>query len=145
MIRHDLHDILYPAIQRRTNLHEYLRGNMSVPSHFDDGCWADTSSLAQVFFLHVLIDEQLPEFFIIHRHKISPPYRYTKKCSAAWQSIRPIVAILPEPIPTLASVVYYDSIFRRKKQENGGISRFLQKIKTIRIALKFPRDAELAS
>lgn len=30
------------------------------------------------------------------------------------------------PIPTLASVVYYDSIFRRKKQENGGISRFLQ-------------------
>ena len=62
MIRHDLHDILYPAIQRRTNLHEYLRGNMSVPSHFGDGCWADTSPLAQVFFLHVLIDEQLPEF-----------------------------------------------------------------------------------
>ena len=56
-----------------------------------------------------------------------------------------IAPILPGPIPTLASVVYYDSIFRRKKQENGGISRFLQKIKTIRIALKFPRDADLAS
>jgi hypothetical protein len=49
------------------------------------------------------------------------------------------------PIPTLASVVYYDSIFRRKKQENGGISRFLQKIKTIRIAIKFNPDADLAS
>ena len=30
------------------------------------------------FFLHVLINEQLPELFITHRHKISPPYRYTK-------------------------------------------------------------------
>jgi hypothetical protein len=92
----------------------------------------------------MLIDKHLPEFFITHRYKISSPYRY-KKCPVAWQSIRPIVAILPEPIPTLASVVYYDSIFRRKKQENGGISRFLHKIKTIRIAIKFPRDADLAS
>ena len=49
------------------------------------------------------------------------------------------------PIPTLASVVYYDSIFRRKKQENGGISRFLHKIKTIRIAIKFNPDADRAS
>ena len=78
MIRHDLHDILYPAIQRCANLYEYFCSDMSVPSHFGDGCWADTSPLAQVFFLHVLIDEQLPEFFITHRHKISPPYRYTK-------------------------------------------------------------------
>ena len=34
--------------------------------------------ISEGFFLHVLIDEQLPEFFITHRHKISPPYRYTK-------------------------------------------------------------------
>ena len=117
---------------------------MSVPSHLGDRCWADARLFTQILFLHVLIDEQLPEFFITHRYKISSPYRY-KKCPAAWRSIETIASILPEPIPTLASVVYYDSIFRRKKQENGGISRFLQKIKTIRIAIKFPRDADLAS
>ena len=33
----------YPTIQRRTNLHEYLRGNMPVPPHLSDRCWADTS------------------------------------------------------------------------------------------------------
>ena len=68
-IRHDFHDILNLAIQRCTNLHEYLRGDMPIPSHFSDGCWADTHLFTQVFFLHVFIDEQLPEFFITHRHK----------------------------------------------------------------------------
>ena len=52
----------YPTIQRRTNLHEYLRGDMSVPSHLGDRCWADARLFTQVLFLHVLIDEQLPEF-----------------------------------------------------------------------------------
>ena len=42
---------------------------MPIPSHFSDGCWADTHLFTQVFFLHVFIDEQLPEFFITHRHK----------------------------------------------------------------------------
>ena len=68
----------YPTIQRGTNLHEYLCGNMPVPPHLGDRCWANTCLFTQVLFLHVLIDEQLPEFFITHRHKISPPYRYTK-------------------------------------------------------------------
>ena len=63
MIRHDLHNILYPTIQRCANLHENLRGDMSVPSHFGDGCWADARLFTQVFFLPVLIDEQFPEFF----------------------------------------------------------------------------------
>lgn len=107
----NIRDILNSTIQRRTNLHEYLCGNMPVPPHLGDRCWANTCLFTQVLFLHVLIDEQLPEFFITHRHKISPPYRYTKKCSAAWQSIRSIAAILPRPIPTLDSVVYNDSTF----------------------------------
>ena len=111
MIRHNLHDILDPAIQCRTNLHEYLRGDMTIPPHFGDGCWADARLFTQVFFLHVLIDEQFPEFFITHRHKYFL-HADIQKCSAAWQSIRSIAAILPRPIPTLDSVVYNDSTFR---------------------------------
>lgn len=68
-IRHNFHNILNPTIQRRTNLHEYLCGDMPISSHLGDGSWADTRLFTQVFFLHVLIDEQLPEFFITHRHK----------------------------------------------------------------------------
>ena len=41
-IRHNLHDIFYPAIQRSANLRKNLRGNMPVPPHLSDGCWADT-------------------------------------------------------------------------------------------------------
>ena len=78
MIRYNLHNILNSTIQCRTNLHEYLSRDMTIPSHLGNRCWADTSLFTQVFFLHILIDKQLPEFFITHRHKISPPYRYTK-------------------------------------------------------------------
>ena len=59
----------YPTIQRRTNLHEYLCGDMPIPAHFGDGSWADTRLFTQVFLFHVFIDKQLPEFFITHRHK----------------------------------------------------------------------------
>ena len=78
IIRHDFHNVLNPAIQSGTNPHEYFRGNMPIPSHLGNGSWADARLFTQVFFLHVFIDKQLPEFFITHRHKISPPYRYTK-------------------------------------------------------------------
>ena len=46
-----------------------------------------------------------------------------KKCSAAWQSIQSIAAILPRPIPTLDSVVYNDSTFGQEKQENDKYAR----------------------
>ncbi|MBS5689651.1 MAG: hypothetical protein KHW95_05305, partial [Firmicutes bacterium] len=46
-----------------------------------------------------------------------------EKCSAAWQSIRSIAAILPRPIPTLDSVVCNDSTFGQEKQENDKSAR----------------------
>ena len=48
-----------------------------------------------------------------------------QKCSATWQSIRSIAAILPMPIPTHDSVVFDDSTFRQKKQENDKFARIL--------------------
>ena len=83
---------------------------MSVPSHLGDGCWADTSSLAQVFFLHVLIDEQLPEFFITHRHKYLLRTDIQKMlCRLAEHSV--YCSHTAKAYPTLDSVVYNDSTF----------------------------------
>ena len=54
--------------------------------------------------------------FLTYRDKsLIPIY---KKCPAIWQSIRSISAMLPRAIPTLDSVVYYDSTFGQVKQEN---------------------------
>ena len=77
-VRYDLHNILNTAIQCGADFHENLRGDMTVPAHLGDGRRADASLCTQVFLLHILVDEQFPELFITDRHKISPPYRYTK-------------------------------------------------------------------
>ena len=59
-------------------------------AHFSDGRRADTSLFAQVFLLHILVDEQLPELFITDSHKTISSILIYEKCSAAWQSIRSI-------------------------------------------------------
>ena len=54
---------LNPTIQRRTDLQKYLRCDMAIPPHFSHRRRADARLFTQVLFLHILIDEQLPEFF----------------------------------------------------------------------------------
>ena len=87
---------------------------MAVAAHLGNGGRADICFFTQVFLLHILIDEPLSELFIADSHKISPAISIYEKCSAAWQSIRSIAAILPRPIPTPDSVVYYNSTFSQK-------------------------------
>ena len=124
-VRHNFHDVLNATIQCCAYLQENLRGDMAVAAHLGDRCRADTCFCTQVFLFHILIDEQLPELFITDSHKMISSIPIYEKCSAAWQSIRFFAAILPRPIPTPDSVVYYDSTFSRTKQENDESTRFL--------------------
>ena len=72
--RHDLHNILDSTIQRSAYFQKDLRRDMPVTPHLGNGCRADASLCAEVLFLHILINEQLPELFVTHRHTFSSRY-----------------------------------------------------------------------
>ena len=72
-------------------------------------------------FFHILVDEQLPELFITDRHKISPPYRYTKNALPPGRASG-LYSHTAEVYYNTDSVVYYDSAFGQKKQENDAFT-----------------------
>jgi hypothetical protein len=73
-------------------------------------------------FFFIFLSMSSFQSFLTHRHK-NLLRTDIQKCSAAWQSIRSIAAILPRPIPTHDSVVYNDSIFGQRKQKNDRSAR----------------------
>ena len=73
-------------------------------------------------FFFIFLSMSSFQSFLTHRHK-NLLRTDIQKCSAAWQSIRSIAAILPRPIPTHDSVVCNDSIFGQRKQENDRSAR----------------------
>ena len=79
---------------------------------------ADAGHAKQISLFEFSVNQLIPEFFITDSHKTFSFIPIYKKCSAARQSTRSIAAILPRPIPTPDSVVYYDSTFSQTKQEN---------------------------
>ena len=44
---------------------------MAIPPHLGISGRADAGRRAEVLFLHILINEQLPELFVTHRHTFS--------------------------------------------------------------------------
>ena len=68
LFRHKFHNIIHTAAEDFADFAEGFDGDVFALAHFGDGIVTDIRRFREVFFLHIVVDQKLPKFFIADSH-----------------------------------------------------------------------------